>query len=78
MLKSWQAKTDKSYDLLFEMWYSWCFERGVDPISGPITNALNFVAHLHLKGYQYCSLNSYRSAISEHPLVSRFNERSLQ
>ena len=83
MLKSWRAKTNKSYDSLFGKWYSWCSERGVDPISGPITNVVNFLAYLHSKGYQYHSLNSYRSAISsvhekidghtvgEHPMVSR-------
>ena len=83
MLKSWRSKTNKSYDSLFGRWSSWCSERGSDPISGPITEVLNFLADLHKQGYQYRSLNSYRSAISsvhekidghgvgEHPMVSR-------
>ena len=52
-------------------------------ISGPITEVMNILADFHKQGYQYCSLNSYHSAISsvhdpidghgvwEHPLVSR-------
>ena len=83
MLKSWRSKTNKSYDSLFGRWNSWCCKRGTDPISGPVTDVLNFLADLHKQGYKYRSLNSYRSAISsvhekvdghsvgEHPMVSR-------
>ena len=46
------------------MWASWCSERGSDPISGDIGEVVNFLAYLFQQGYQYCSLNSYRSAIS--------------
>ena len=61
----------------------WCSERGCDPISGPISNVVNFLADLHSQGYQANSLNAYRSAISsahdkvdemdvgKHPLVAR-------
>ena len=83
MLKSWRTKTNKSYDSLFGKWYSWCSSRGSDPFSGPIKEVVNFLAYLHKEGYQYRSLNSYRSAISsvheridgytvgQHPLVTR-------
>ena len=83
MLKSWRTKTNKSYDSLFGKWHSWCCARGSDPFSGPIKEVVNFLAHLHREGYQYRSLNSYRSAISsvheridgysvgQHPLVTR-------
>ena len=62
---------------------SWCIERSYDPFSGPITNVVNFLAYLFKEGYQYSSINSYRSAISsvhekvegynvgQHPLVTR-------
>ena len=58
-------------------------ERDTDPVSCPINDVVNFLAELFQKGYQYRSLNSYRSAISsvhekvdgveigQHPLVSR-------
>ena len=42
MLKSWRSNTNKSYDSLFGRWSSWCSERGSDPISGPVTEVLNF------------------------------------
>ena len=35
-----------------------------DPIRGPITDIANFLAELFEEGYQYRSLNAYRSAIS--------------
>lgn len=61
----------------------WCNQRHSDPISGPISHVVNFLAHFFKEGYQYRSLNAYRSAISsvhekvdgykvgQHPLVSR-------
>ena len=83
MLKSWRTKTNKSYDSLFTKWELWCSERGSDPISGPVTEVANFLAYLFEGGYQYSSINSYRSAISsvhdridgatvgQHPLITR-------
>ena len=83
MLGSWRAKTNKAYDSLFTKWRGWCSEWDADPFSGPITNVVNFLASLHSEGYQYNSINSYRSAISsvhekvdgysigQHPLVTK-------
>jgi hypothetical protein len=39
-------------------------EGGADPISCPIEKVVNFLADLFSQGYQYRSLNAYRSAIS--------------
>ena len=83
ILASWRSKTSKAYDSHFKKWLGWCTERGLDPVSGPISNVANFLADLHAQGYQTNSLNAYRSAISsvhdkvddmdvgKHPLVSR-------
>ena len=83
LLASWRQKKTKSYDSLFGKWLGWCNERGSDPISGNIYEVVNFLADLFKQGYQYRSLNSYRSAISsvhekvdgyevgKHPLVTR-------
>ena len=83
MLKSWRAKTNKSYDSLFTKWECWCSEQGSDPISSHVTEVANFLAYLFKGGYQYSSINSYRSAISsvhdridgttvgQHPLITR-------
>ena len=61
---------------------SWCLERNRGSVRRPIADILNFLAELFEQGYQYRSLNSYRSAISsvhekvdgfevdKHPLVS--------
>ena len=61
ILISWRTKTNQSYDSLFAKWHSWCAQRSFNPFSGPITN---FLAQLCTEGYQYSSINSYRSAIS--------------
>ena len=83
MLNSWRTKTKKSHDSLFRKWHCWCDQQGFDPISGPVTNVVNFLAFLHKEGYQYNSVNAHHSAISsvhekvdghdvgKHPLVMR-------
>ena len=80
---SWRSKTKSTYESLFKRWNNWCQERSRDPIRGPVTDILNFLAELFEQGFQYRSLNAYRSAISsvhekidgievgKHPLVSR-------
>ena len=83
MLKLWRIKTNKSYDSLFTKWERWCSEQGSDPISGPVTEVVNFMAYSYREGYQYSSINSYRSLISlvhdringntvgQHPMITR-------
>ena len=83
LVASWRQKSSRSYDSLFRKWVDWCNERDSDPISGPISTVVNILAHLFKEGYQYRSLNAYRSAISsvhervdgyevgQHPLISR-------
>ena len=80
---SWRSKTKSTYESLFKSWNNWCQERGRDPIRGPVADILNFLAELFEQGFQYRSLNAYRSAISsvhekidgievgKHPIVSR-------
>ena len=82
LLSSWKQKSAHSYDSLCKKWIGWCTERSLDPVSGPIEDVVNFLAHLHMEGYKYRSLNRYRSAIAtmhvhvdgvsigQHPLVS--------
>ena len=80
---SWRSKTTSSYEPLFRKWYSWCLERDRDPTRGLVVDIADFLAELFQQGYQYRSLNAYRSAISsahekvdgelvgQHPLISR-------
>ena len=83
MLSSWREKSSKAYESQFQKWASWCSARSINPISCPIGDVVNFLAEMFSEGYQYRSLNAYRSAISsvhdrvdgydvgQHPLVSR-------
>ena len=74
MFKSWRTKSNKSYNSLFGKWQSWYCARGSNPFSGPIKEVVNFLANLHKEGYQYRSLNSYRSAIlSVHDGIGGYN-----
>ena len=80
---SLRSKSTSSYESLFRKWNSWCMERSRDPTKDPIADVVNFLAELFHQGYQYRSLNAYRSAISsvhekvdgepvgQHPLVSQ-------
>ena len=64
LLASWRTKANQSYDSHFRKWLSWSLERSFNPVSGPVAEVANFLAHLFEQGYQSCSLNAYRSAIS--------------
>ena len=48
LLLSWRPRTSQLYDSLCKKW--------IDPVSGPIENVVNFLAHLQYAGYQYQSL----------------------
>lgn len=60
----WREKSSKTCNSLFHKWVSWCDRWSFDPISGPISEVVNFLAYLFSKGYQYRSLNTYTSPIS--------------
>ena len=74
MLSSWRPKTNSNYGSSFTRWASWCKQRDRNPLSGPVSDIVNFLAELFNKGYQYQSLNSYCSAISSvHERIDRFS-----
>ena len=89
MLSSWREKFSKTYESQFQKWISWCGARGVNPISCPVGEVVNFLAVLFEQGYQYRSLNAYWSAISsvhdkidgcdvgQHPMVARLLKRAF-
>ena len=56
LLASWRTKSNKTYDSHFKKWLCWCSARGSDPISGPMSEVVNFLADLHEEGYQSSSL----------------------
>lgn len=81
--KSWRGSTESAYSSVWRQWDSWCFRRGIDPLSAPVRDVLEFLFEQFEMGKQYCTINTLRSAISmthevdgtrvgRHPLVSRF------
>ena len=64
LLCSWRSKTKQSYNSIWSRWVDWCQPRNRNPFEGPVSDVVNFLAELYSQGYQYRSLNSYRSAIS--------------
>lgn len=89
LLLSWRMKTTSNYNSLFNKWASECEQEVTNFVDGTVEDVVNFLAKLHEKGYQYCSLHSYRSAnssvykhvegtpIVQHPLVSRALKAAL-
>ena len=82
--KSWRGSTESAYSSAWRQWDSWCFRRGIDPLSAPVRQILEFLYEQFEMGKQYRTINTLRSAISmthdevdgtrvgQHPLVSRF------
>ena len=64
IIASWRSKTSRAYDSHFKKWSGWCTEWGLDPISGLISDVVDFLTDLHGQEYQTSSHNAYRSAIS--------------
>ena len=42
LLASWRQKSSKTYDSLFRKWIGWCNQRDSDPVSGPVSEVVNF------------------------------------
>ena len=53
LLVFWRQKSAQLYDCLCKRWIGWCTVRDLDPLSEPIEEAINCLAHLHTEGYQY-------------------------
>ena len=82
--KSWRGSTESAYSSSWRQWDSWCFRWGIDPLSAPVRDVLEFLFEQFEMGKQYRTTNTLRSAISmthdevdgtrvgQHPLVSRF------
>ena len=83
IFSSWRKSTEKSYSSAWSAWNSWCSERGVNSVSAPVMEILDYLTQQFHSGKQYSTINSYRSAISathigygstpagQHPLVCR-------
>ena len=60
---SWRDKTNSKYGSSFTRWTNWCQQWGRNLLCRPIADIVIFLADLFSQGYQYHSLNCYRSAI---------------
>lgn len=67
-----RQSSNANYDSSWKKFASWCCSRQVDPVSCPVNSVLDFLAHLFDEGYQYRTINCYRSSISAyHQRVER-------
>ena len=53
LLGSWKKGTSSAYNSAWKKWHGWCLERETDPFSAPLAVVLDFLAWMHLKGYEY-------------------------
>ena len=51
--------TRKRYGSAWGKFKSWCSERGLDPISTPVIEILNFFSYLYDSGLEYSTINGY-------------------
>lgn len=81
--KSWRKGTRSAYSSSWRRWAGWCDERSLDPFHAPVVHVVEFCSDMLKAGYEYSTINGFRSAISalhepvdghpigQHPLVKR-------
>ena len=81
--KSWRKGTRTAYSSAWRKWAGWCDERSLDPVHAPVVHVVEFFSDMLRAGYEYSTINGFRSAISalhepidgqpigQHPLVKR-------
>ena len=81
--QSWRSSSESAYCSAWHLWDSWCLGLGVDPLSAPLKEILEFLSTQFQLGKQYRTINTIWSVISmthtdidgvrvgQHPLVSR-------
>lgn len=62
--KSRRESSTANYNSSWNKWSSWCTGKQVDPFRCNLNYVLEFLAKLFNEGYQYRTINAYRSAIS--------------
>ena len=64
LVGSWRQGTQSSYNSCWRYWVRWCGERNLNLVQAPVESIANFLSHLFQSGYEYRTINLYRSAIS--------------
>jgi site-specific recombinase XerD len=69
-MSAWRTGTQTAYDSCWRKWTSWCSKQQIDPFQATVENVANFLSHLYTQGYEYRTINNYRTAISAiHPEI---------
>ena len=69
-VSAWRSGTQSAYDSCWRKWASWCREGQINPFQASVENVANFLSDLYTEGYEYSTINNYRSAISAiHPEI---------
>ena len=83
ILAAWRPSTSAVYNSAWKKWHCWCVRRQVDPLCPTLANLTSFLAWAFDEGFEYRTINTYRSALSgvlppiegfsvgQHPLVVR-------
>ena len=64
ILSSRREGTTQSYESAWKNWCLWCSGRGIDPITCPINNVLEYLSDMFRNSRPYKTIASHRSAIS--------------
>ena len=83
ILAAWRPSTSTVYNSAWKKWHCWCDSRQIDPLCPTLANITSFLAWAFDEGFEYRTINTYRSALSgvlppiegfavdQHPLVVR-------
>ena len=74
--KSWRNSTESAYSSAWYLWDSWCLRQGIDPLSAPLMDILEFLMIQFQIGIQYRIISTLTHNeidgvwVGQHPLVS--------
>ena len=68
----WRKGTKASYNYAWAKWSSWARARDIHPFSATVTDVVNFLSEMFKMGYEYSTINGFRSSISAlHPPIDK-------
>ena len=63
ILAAWRPSTSAVYNSTWQKWHCWCVQ--VDPLCPTLANITSFLAWAFDEGFEYRTINTYRSLLSE-------------
>ena len=64
ILAAWRPSTSAIYNSAWEKWHCWCDRRQIDPLCPTLANITSFLPWAFDEGFEYRTINTYRSALS--------------